>query len=101
MLAFSASGQSDYGTLVGFIKDTSGSVIPHAKVVIKNEVTGKETATITNDTGYYVISNLPPDYYTITAEATGFKKFESTRNKLDPNSTLSLDTTLSVGAPVM
>ena len=34
----------------------------------------------------------------MTAEAAGFKKFESTANKLDSNSTLSIDAALTVGA---
>ena len=32
-----------------------------------------------------------PGLYTMTAEAAGFKKFESFSNKLDANSTLSID----------
>lgn len=44
------------------------------------------------------MTNLPPGVYTVTVEAAGFKKFESTHNKLDPNSTLSLDAALTGGA---
>ena len=36
--------------------------------------------------------------YTITAEAAGFKKFESMRNKLDTSGALAVDATLVVGA---
>jgi hypothetical protein len=90
--------QSDFGSILGFVKDTSGGVIPKAKVIVKNEATGKESPAITNDSGYYVVPNLPPGYYTVTAEASGFKTSESTQNKLDPNSTLSLDATMTVGA---
>ncbi len=35
--------------------------------------------------------------YTITAEASGFRKFSSEKNKLDANSTLSIDASLTVG----
>ncbi len=42
--------------------------------------------------------SLPPAYYSMTAEASGFKKFTSSHNKLESNSTISLDGDLSVGA---
>lgn len=92
-----AGAQSDYGTITGFVKDPSGAVVPKAKVVIKNEGTGQQRAIVTNDAGYYVMPNLQVGYYSVTAEAPGFKKFESTHNKLDGNSTLSLDALLAVG----
>ncbi len=91
------SAQSDYGSILGFVKDASGGVIPNARVIVKNEVTGTATAAITNKSGYYVVPDLPPGYYTVTAQAVGFKTFESKRNKLDPSSTLSLDTPMTIG----
>ena len=90
--------QSDYGTVVGFVKDPSGAVVPKAKVTVRNEATGVERQTTTNESGYYVVPNLPPGRYTMTAEAAGFKKFETTTNKLDSNSTLSIDASLTVGS---
>jgi hypothetical protein len=35
----------------------------------------------------------------LTVEAPGFKKFEGLHNKLDANSTLSIDASLVVGSP--
>ncbi len=95
---FTLLAQSDSGTIVGFIKDPSGAVVPKAKVTLRNQATGVERETTTNESGYYVIPNLPPGVYTMTAEAAGFKKFEATGAKLDPNSTLSLDGALVVGS---
>ena len=89
--------QSDLGTISGFIKDPSGGVIPNAKVTIQNK-TGVERQATTNESGFYAITNLPPGFYTMTAEASGFEKYESTGNKLDPSATLSVDATLAVGA---
>jgi hypothetical protein len=102
LLLLSASlpvlAQSDNGSVVGFVKDPSGAVVPKAKVTLTNDATGLSRQTSTNDAGYYVVPNLPPGNYTVTAEATGFKKFEATGNKLDPNSTLSVDVPLQVGS---
>ncbi len=90
--------QSDYGSITGFVRDPSNAVVPNVKVSIKNEGTGEQRAVTTNEAGYYVMPNLQPGYYTVTAEAQGFKKFSSTHNKLSPNSTLSLDASLTLGS---
>jgi len=89
--------QSDLGTISGFIKDPSGATVPNAKVTVRNN-TAVERQVVTNDSGYYTITNLPPGLYTLSAEAPGFQKFQSTDNKLDPSGHLSIDVTVSVGA---
>jgi Carboxypeptidase regulatory-like domain/TonB-dependent Receptor Plug Domain len=91
--------QSDNGSIVGFVKDASGAVVPGAKVTMKSEATGIERQVTTNDSGYYAAPNLLPGNYTISAEAPGFKRFESIANKLDPNASLSVDIVLEVGVP--
>src|SRR5437899_7622294 len=88
--------QSDLGRISGFIKDPSGATIANAKVTVRNN-TGVERQTTTNDSGYYVITNVPPGLYTMVAEATGFQKYETRDNKLDPSADLVIDATLTVG----
>ena len=90
--------QSDVGSIGGFVRDPSGGVVPKAKVTVKNEATGEVHQVVTNESGYYTVTNLPPSLYTVSVEATGFKRFDSTHNKLDPNSAFALDATLTVGA---
>ena len=97
-MATLAHAQLDFGSITGFVKDPSGAVVTKAKVTIQNEGTGLQRPTDTNDSGYYVMTNLPPGYYSVTAEASGFKKFLSEHNQLQPNSTLSVDIALTVGA---
>src|ERR1700682_2652701 len=92
-----AFGQSDLGSITGFVKDPTGATVPNAKVTLTNPTGLTRTAT-TNESGFYTITNIPPALYTVTVEAPGFKKFESSNNKLDPSSNLALDATLSVGA---
>ena len=94
VLAFS---QSDLGTISGFVKDPSGSTVPNAKVTVKNQ-SGLERQATTNESGYYVLTSLPPGMYSISVEAAGFKKFDSASNKLDSSATLAVDAQLSVGA---
>jgi hypothetical protein len=89
--------QSDNAQISGFIKDPQGSVVPGATIVIKNEASNFERTAKTNDSGYYVISALPPGFYTVTVEAGGFKKFQQSRKKLDPNIATTVDATLEIG----
>src|SRR6267378_2056480 len=88
--------QSDLGAISGFIKDSSGATVPNAKVTVRNK-TAVERQAVTNESGYYTITNIPPGLYTMTAEAPGFQRFETTGNKLDPSASLVIDATLTVG----
>ncbi len=90
--------QSDTASMTGFVRDATGAVVPNANVVIRNESTGVERRTVSSPAGYFIVSNLPPGAYTISVEATGFKKFESSQNKLDPNITATVDASLQVGS---
>jgi hypothetical protein len=98
VLSLTAFGQSDVGTIGGFVRDQSGAVVPNAKVTITNEGTN-ESHTVNSDAqGHYTVTNLRPANYSMTAEATGFKKFTSVHNKLGSNTTLSLDGALALGS---
>src|SRR5216684_2152047 len=89
--------QSDLGRISGFIKDPSGATVPNAKVTVRNNI-GVERQVTTNESGYYVVTNVPPGLYTMITEAAGFHRFETTNNKLDPNAELVIDATLTVGS---
>src|SRR6266705_2601259 len=89
--------QSDLGRISGFIKDPSGATVPNAKVTVRNNI-GVERQVTTNESGYYVVTNVPPGLYTMIAEAAGFHRFETTNNKLDPSAELVIDATLTVGS---
>jgi hypothetical protein len=90
--------QSDVGTITGFVKDQSGSVVPNASVVIKSEATNEEHPVTTDGAGHYTVPGLIPGSYTITASAPGFKQYVSNKNTLQANSTIELDGALTVGA---
>jgi Carboxypeptidase regulatory-like domain len=89
--------QSDNSQISGFIKDQAGGAISGAKVAVKNETREFQRTTTTNAEGYYVVPNLPPGFYTITVEASGFKLFQTTGKKLDPNIAANEDMTLVPG----
>lgn len=98
LLSISSYGQSDVGSISGFIKDQSGAVVPNAKVTISNEGTDEVHTVFTDAQGHYTVTNLPPASYTMIAEAAGFKKLTSTHNVLAASTALALDGNLSLGA---
>jgi carboxypeptidase family protein len=65
--------QTDQGRIVGTVTDSTGAIVPGATVAAKNERTGEERTTTTNDSGYYIISPLKPSTYTVTVTATNLK----------------------------
>ncbi len=93
-----ALAQSDNAAISGFVRDPQNAVVPNATVVVKNEANGMERRTTTNESGYYIVSNIPPATYTVRVEAKGFRVFEQAGNKLNPNINTSVDATLQVGA---
>ena len=88
--------QSDLGTISGFVRDPSNASIPNAAVTIKNPA-GIERRATTNESGFYIVTNIPPGLYTMAADVPGFQRYESTNNKLDPSGRLAIDVTLTLG----
>lgn len=43
------------------------------KVTVTNLETGKSSEVVTDDSGFYSVTNLPPGLYTVQAELAGFK----------------------------
>ncbi|MGH9629830.1 MAG: carboxypeptidase regulatory-like domain-containing protein, partial [Bryobacteraceae bacterium] len=89
--------QSDTSQISGFVRDASGAVVPNADVTVRNEATNAERRATSNESGYYVIPNLTPGFYTVIVEAEGFKRYEKTTNKLDANLATTVNADLQVG----
>jgi hypothetical protein len=96
--SLSAFGQSDNGSINGSVKDATGAVVPNVNIVVKNESSGTERSVTSNEAGLYSVTNIPAGLYTVTVNAKGFKKFQSTGNKLDPSSTLEVNASLAIGS---
>lgn len=85
-------------TMVGRVADSSGSVIPGAKVTAVNTETAFVSETITTAEGTYNIPYLAPGNYRLTVETTGFKRHVREGIQLRTGETPRLDITLEVGA---
>ncbi len=63
-----ALAQTDSARLVGSVTDATGAVLPGATVTAKNERTGEERSATANDLGFYILTNLRPASYTVSAK---------------------------------
>jgi hypothetical protein len=87
------------GTLRGTVKDPQGAIVRGATVTLVNERTKDERKTTTRDDGDFVFSALSPGAYTLSVEATGFKKTEQTHIAIETSSTRSLEIVAEIGQP--
>ncbi|HEV2247500.1 MAG TPA: TonB-dependent receptor [Terriglobia bacterium] len=66
--------QIDTGRILGTVRDSSGAVVPGAKVTLTNEGTGFTLTTITGSSGQYVFPALNIGSYTASVQLQGFQR---------------------------
>lgn len=77
--AVAVMAQATTGSLRGTVTDANGGVLAGATVTVKNEATGSTSPAIkTGGEGTFDVSALQPGNYTVTVEASGFKRSVST-----------------------
>ena len=69
----SSFAQTSTGTITGTVTDPKGLAMTGVNVVVHNVDTGADQRpVVTNDSGVYFVSSLPPGNYEVTASQTGF-----------------------------
>ena len=81
----------------GTAKDSSGAVLPGVEVKVTQTETGVSRNVVTNETGSYVLPNLPLGPYRLEATLPGFRTFVQTGIVLQVGRSPSVDITLEVG----
>jgi hypothetical protein len=92
-----ANAQVATAELSGTVLDSSGAVVTNANVIATNTSTNVARKTVTDSSGNYLITLLPPGTYDVSVEATGFRKLVQTGITLEINQQARLDLTLQVG----
>ncbi len=72
----SAQAQVTEGRFAGTVVDQSGSAVPGASVVVKNERTAEERTVTSNAQGRYIVTGLKPSIYTIRSTFGSFAPLE-------------------------
>lgn len=101
LLAYSAAallGQSKRGVIAGAVLDTTGAVVPGAKVTLTNVATNVTLNSQTNEVGAFTFPSLPVGEYNLRVEKEGFKPALRTAITVNAASSVRLDITLEVGA---
>src|SRR5436190_11913105 len=95
-LVVPAAAQTLYGSLTGNVTDASGAAVPNAKVDVLNVGTAILKTTQTDERGSYLFNDLQPGAYKVTISAPAFSTRAVEGVTISQNTTLRLDTSLSV-----
>jgi len=93
-----AFAQVDMGSIQGTVLDSSGAVIPNAKVSLTNQATNLTVTTKSNASGVYIFTPIRIGQYTITGESPGFAKTVQSNLTVNVQQQLVVNLTLKPGA---
>lgn len=91
-------GQSTFGTVLGTVKDPSGSAVPKASVELLNMGTNAARTASTSDSGAYQFVNVEQGMYQLKVTAPGFQSVELTSFDLSARETKRFDVDLKVAS---
>jgi hypothetical protein len=93
-----AMGQSTFGSIVGTVKDQSGSVVPGATVTLLNVGSSATHTATSSSSGNYEFLNLDAGTYQVTIVASGFKDQVFDHLVLQARDTQRIDANLAIGS---
>jgi hypothetical protein len=76
LVAPSLFSQTNMGRISGTVTDPAGIALRSTTVMISDAQHGATRVLVTEQSGAYVAPNLPPGFYSIRAEADGYKTLE-------------------------
>ncbi len=92
-----AHAQESRASLAGRVLDQQGGAMANVTVTVTNMGTGAHTDTKTGGDGFYTVPFLEPGTYEISAEASGFEKYDHTGINLVTQQNATENITLQVG----
>ncbi|MGA7219962.1 MAG: carboxypeptidase-like regulatory domain-containing protein, partial [Candidatus Sulfotelmatobacter sp.] len=93
----SAAGQANQGAIAGVVEDSSGAVVPNAKLTATGKATGTVYQTVTTSSGSYRFPNVRIGTYDVSVTAPGFKSPTLTGILVQVATTTAVDIKLSAG----
>ncbi len=98
LVAGTAAGQTDLGTIRGVATDESGAVVPKVRIVLTNVATNISREVETTEQGDFEIPFVVQGTYRLTASATGFKNFVANDIVVRAREVRRVDARLELGA---
>ena len=92
-----AVAQQGQSSVQGRVLDESGLALPGATIVVTHQESGMFRQVVSNPDGSYYVTGVLPGAYRITADLTGFKKYEQPDVLLQIGNTTTLDIKLMLG----
>jgi hypothetical protein len=89
---------SSTAQLNGTVTDESGGTVAKANITLREMDTNLSYSTVSRDSGYYVIPNVPPGRYELKVSYTGFANYTQTGIALTVAQTATLNIILRVAA---
>ena len=93
-----ASAQLSTAQLSGRVTDESSGVLPGVTVTMTQTGTGFTRSDVTDASGSYVLSNLPPGPYRLEVALAGFRSYVQTGIVLQVAASPAINVVLSVGS---
>ena len=91
-------GQVDQGSISGVVQDSSGAVIPNAKVTLLNKDIGLSLETMTKGSGEYIFTPIRIGNYSVSVMAPGFSTTTQENLKVNVEQHLQVNVLLKTGA---
>src|SRR5215475_10723516 len=83
--------------IAGSVKDQSGAVLPGVEITATQTATGAKRNAVTDESGAYILQNLPIGPYTIEAALPRFRTYVQTGITLQVGTTPTVNAVLEVG----
>jgi hypothetical protein len=93
-----AAHAQENATVTGTVTDSSGAVVPNAKVSLTNTATGVKREVTTNSVGAYRFANVGIGTFDLEVTASGFANYTKTGILVTVGQTLEEDAKLNVGS---
>ena len=97
LAAWNVAAQQITGSIRGTVIDPSGAMVRNASVNAKQTETGLVRAAMTDNSGAYILLELPVGHYELQVEAKGFQKYLQQGINLNVNETADVPVHLTVG----
>ena len=95
---YAARSQAITGDIVGTVTDSTGAVVPNARIIITNVGTQEKRQVTSGAAGEYAFSLLQPGSYTLIADAQGFKAYKLSPFNVGGGDRVRVDVPLQLGA---